>query len=120
MTSQNVLPSWLCMLLLLINHPFELPEPSKAVHRGLLAALAGEAEGNLLGGLLAPSEKWLHTTLETFLLPVVSPPTEGGLALFATASLCNLMHLMLLAELAIELLGLWMVHHFLKGRPQPS
>jgi hypothetical protein len=26
-------------------------------------------------------------------------------------------HLMFLAELAIELLGLWMMHHFYKGRP---
>ena len=108
------------MLLLLIDHPFELPESSKAIHRGLLASLAGETKRNLLGGLLAPSEKWLHTTLETFLLPIIPPPTEGGLALFATAGLSDLVHLMLLAELAIELLSLWVVHHVWKGRPNRS
>ena len=108
------------MLLLLINHPFELPKSSKAVHGGLLASLAGETKRNLLRGLLAPSEKWLHTTLETFLLPVVSPPTEGGLALFATAGLSDLMHLMFLAELAIELLGLWVMNHEEKGQNRPN
>jgi hypothetical protein len=102
------------MLLLLLACPFEFTKSTKAIHGRFLAGLARKPQGNLLRCLLATPQKGLHTTYKTLLFAIVSTTTKGHFTLFTTAGLCNFAVLVLLAELAIELLGLWEVHHLSK------
>ena len=103
------------MLLLLFNCPLELTKAAQAVHCSLLAGLAGESKRDLLGCLLRTTKNWLNTATETLLLTIVTTATESGVALFTTLCLGYLAHCVLLAELAEELLSLWMMKHEKKG-----
>ena len=109
---KKVLPCWFGVLLLLFNSPFKLSKSAKAIACSLLACLACESKWNLLWCLLWTSKNWLNTTLETLLLTIITTATEGAVTFFTTWCLCNLAVCVFLAELAEELLGLWMVNHW--------
>ena len=112
------LPCWFGVLLLLFYCPLKLSQSAKAIACGLLAWLACESEGDLLWCLLWSSKNWLNTTLETLLLTIVTTAAKGAMAFFTTWCLCNLAVCVLLAELAEEFLGLWVMNHLSKVKGQ--
>ena len=105
------LPCWFGVLLLLFDCPFEFSQSAKAICCCFLAWLACESKWNLLGCLLWSSKNWLNTALETELLAIITTTAESTVAFFTTRCLCNFACCVLLAELAEELLGLWVMNH---------
>ena len=78
-----------------------------------LAFVALQSEGDFLGGFGLLSEDGLGLTSVSRLLPVVTPPSLGGLALLTLLVLGDLVDGVSLALHAVSLLGLGDHNHFM-------